>query len=429
MNSALIPLLFSLAAPGFSPVIPSSASPAARLVKIQVLGSKRFKEAQIIRAAGLKLRAPATPQTFKEAANRLAATGAFADVGYRYQQAGAGLAVVFRVSDAAKFYPCRFNNLVWFTPKELQDELGARVPLFTGEVALTGNLPDQLDAALADLLKSRGIPGTVHHTMYARQGGPIEAIQFSVRGAAVLIRRIDFEGATQADAKALQAAVQPLLGQDYDQSFALAFAENNLSPLYWERGYLRVGFDGPKAALLQDAPPATNVVVTIPVREGLQYRLAEIRWSGNSVFSAGDLAKYIHLRSGEPANAVELQRDLESIHDAYGARGYLRAAVESKPTLDDAARAASYALEVHEGDLYRLGRLGITGVDPAHAQALVKICRLRAGDPYNRDYWRTFTSESVRHLPRQPNGWQVSFNQSINDTAKTVDVTVGFAPQ
>ena len=46
MNGALILLLFSLAAPGFSPVIPASAAPAAKLVKIQVLGSKRFKEAR-----------------------------------------------------------------------------------------------------------------------------------------------------------------------------------------------------------------------------------------------------------------------------------------------------------------------------------------------------------------------------------------------
>lgn len=407
----------------------AAASPA-KLARIRVQGSKRFPEAQIIRASGLKLKAPAGPKTFKEAADRLAATGAFAEITYRYQPGAAGLSVTFRLTDAEKFLPCRFTNFVWFTEKELQDELRSRVPLFAGEVPLTGNLPDQLDAALENLLKTRGIPGTVHHSMFGREGGPIEAVRFRVRGAQILIRRVEFTGAGAVDLNALQAAVKPLHETDYDQSFVSAFAANNVRPLYWEKGYLQVACDEPSAALIKDAPDnaaGTPVAITIPVREGLQIRLAEIHWSGNTVFTSAELEKYIRVRSGDPANSVELARNLESLKEPYASRGYLHAAVESKPSLHEATRTVSYEFVVHEGDLYRMGKLTILGLDASHTQALAKSSKLRSGDPYDKSYWSAFLSGSGRHLPQNPRGWKISSQPSVNEAAKTVDMSITFA--
>ncbi len=407
-----------------------AAAPPQKLVKIRVHGSKRFREALIIRASALKLGGQATPKTFKEAASKLAATGAFTDVTYKYQATGAGFSVVFRVTDASNFLPCRFTNFVWFSEKELQEALRSRVPLFTGEIPLAGNLPDQLDEALRSLLKSRGIPGTVHHTLYGHKDGPIQAIQFRLRGTSIPIRRVEFEGATHVDAKALQAAVQLLLGTDYDQSFVSDFVANNISPLYWERGYLQVAFDQPSAALIkEEAAGTTTVAVTIPVREGAQYRLAEIHWSGNQAFASTNLDKYIRLRAGELANAVELQRDLEGIQGAYAARGFLHATIESRPALAVATRTVTYELQVQEGDLYRMGKLEITGLDSSHTLALKKHCRLQTGDPYNKDYWHTFISASGRYLPQTFRGWTIGFRQSINESTKTVDVTISFAPK
>jgi outer membrane protein assembly factor BamA len=406
-----------------------AAAPPQKLVKIRVVGSKRFQEALIVRASGLKLGAQATPKTFKEAANKLAATAAFTDVTYRYQATGAGFSVVFRVTDASNFLPCRFTNFVWFSETELQEALRSRVPLFTGEIPLTGSLPDQVDEALRRLLKSRGIPGTVHHTLYGHKDGPIQAIQFRVRGTSIPIRRVEFEGATRVDTRALQAAVQLLLGTDYDQSFVSDFAANNISPLYWERGYLQVVFGDPRAVLTQEDAPGTSVAVTIPVREGARYRLAEIHWSGNQAFASTDLDKYIRLHSGELANAVELQRNLEGVQGAYAARGFLHVTLQARPTLAVATRTVTYELQVHEGDLYRMGKLEITGLDSSHTLALKKHCQLQTGDPYDKDYWHTFISARGRYLPQTSRGWTIGFRQSINESTKTVDVTISFAPK
>src|SRR3989449_5337495 len=217
-----------------------AAVPAVKLTGIRILGSKRFTEASVVRASGLRVGALVSPKSFRDAANRLAASGAFADVRYQYKTGAAGYAVQFRVADAKVFFPCRFENFVWFSDKELQSRLSSLVPLFTGEAPPTGSLPGQLEAALGTLLKERGIQGTIHHTMFGQEGGPLEAILFRVEGVTLEIRRIEFHGATHIDSPGLQEAVRQLLGTNYARSFVRKFAAPNVAPLYLDRGDFRL---------------------------------------------------------------------------------------------------------------------------------------------------------------------------------------------
>lgn len=405
------------------------ASPPSKLVAVRVTGSRRFTEAEIVRASGLAVGKEVSEQALKEAASRLGATGLFAEVKYRYTTHGPDLTAEFQVSDAPKLLVCKFENFVWFTDEELRSKLRAQVPLFKGEVPPTGNQPEKLSAALEGLLKARGIKGHVQSAPQGRIGGPVEAIQFRVEGVAILIHQVEFKGAAQVDAAALQAAVQPLIGKDYEHAFVTSFAENNLTPLYWQGGYLRVVFGSPVARIVKASGAGTSVAVTIAINEGPRYRLREIHWTGNSVFPASELAKSIHLNPGEPINATQLQQDLEGVQEMYSTKGYFLALVTSKPTLDDAARTASYELQVREGELFRMGKLEITGVEPFRAEALKKGCRLKAGDAYDKRYWKEFIRDSGRYLSVTPSGWKVDFKQSVNEAGKTVDVIIGFLPE
>ena len=422
----LLSLLILSLCPGWATPL---ASPPSKLAAVRITGSHRFSESELVRASGLAVGKEVSEPALKDAASRLGATGLFAEVKYRYATHGPDLIAEFQVSDAANLLPCKFNNFVWFTDEELLSKLRAQVALFKGEVPRSGNQQEKLATALEGVLKGRGIKGRVRSTPQGRVGGPVEAMQFRVEGAAILIRQVEFRGAAQVDAAALQAAVQPLIGKDYEQAFVASFAVNNLTPLYWQRGYLRVAFPSPMARIVKAGGAGTSVAVTIAINEGPQYRLEGIHWTGNSVFPASELARSIHLNPGEPANATQLQQDLEGVQEMYSTKGYFLAAVTSKPTLDDTARTARFEFQVREGELFRMGKLEITGVEPFRAEALQKGCRLKAGDPYDRNYWKEFIHDSGQYLSVTPSGWKVDFKQSINEAAKTVDVTIGFLSQ
>lgn len=424
-RSLLLSFFLSL----FSTWIALPASPPGKLIAVHVTGSQRFIEVEIVRASGLAVGKEVSEPALKDAASRLGATGLFAEVKYRYTTRGPDLTAEFQVSDATNLLPCKFENFVWFSDDELRSKLRAQVPLFKGDIPPSGNQQEKVAAALEALLKARGIKGRVQSTPQGRIGGPVEAIQFQVEGIAIPVQEVEFKGAAQIEAAVLQAAVQPLLGKNYEQTFVSSFAVGNLTPLYGQRGYLRVAFGSASARIVKANAAGTSVAVTIPISEGQQYRLREIHWTGNAVVASSELAKSIHLNPGEPVNTTQLQTDLEGVQDAYAAKGYLLAAVTSKPTLDDSARTASYELLVREGDLFRMGKLEIVGIEPFRAASLRKNCRLKQGDPYDKTYWKEFIQDSGRYLAVAPAGWQVEFKHTVNQTAKTVDVTIGFIPQ
>ena len=81
-----------------------STTQSFTLKKITSNGSKRFTETDIVSATGLKPGDTVTAENLKEAANRLMQSGAFAQVGYRFN----GDFADYTVTDAAQFVPASF---------------------------------------------------------------------------------------------------------------------------------------------------------------------------------------------------------------------------------------------------------------------------------------------------------------------------------
>ncbi|MBI4167096.1 MAG: hypothetical protein HY508_15325 [Acidobacteria bacterium] len=400
--------------------------PPGRLVAMRIFGSRRYSEAEIVRATELRLGAKAAPQAFQEAADRLAATGAFSDVNYTFSAKPGGVAVEFRVTDGGDFVACNFDNLVWFSEMELRAQLRQMIPLFAEEIPLKGDIPAKIEAAIAHLLKARGIPGTVTIMGAGEMGGALRALQFNVSGVRLVIQQVEFSGAQAVEPTALIAAIQPLLGADYDQTFVREFVRRNVTPLYARRGYLKVAFAAPRASVL--AGSSQEVAVTIAIAEGDPYNLGEVHWEGNLVFPSGELAGHIHVLPAQPADTVQVEKDLEEIQTLYNTKGYLAAQLNFKPAFDDRARTVALDVQVREGDLYTMGKLEIAGVDPERAEALKKTSELLPGQPYSRAYWSTFISKSGRLLPASRTPWKASQKEDVHPDTKTVDVTLTFSP-
>ncbi len=402
---------------------------AFRLVGVSVVGSERYKEPELVQATSLRLGQALAPDALNEAANRLATTGAFAEVKYRYETRGDGMTVVFTVHDAAGLLPCTFENLVWFSPQELLQELRARVPLFDGYSPVRGEMLDLISAQLGALLEARGIHAQIQVSPQGPLGGPVQSMQFREVGVPLPVRRIEFTGIEKVDAASLQQAAQPLLSKDYDASFIREFSRRALVAVYRQHGYLRAAFGEPVPKLLADDPTPNSVAVSIPVTEGEEFRLKEITWSGESAIPYGELAKSLHVAIGSPVNAIQLEQDVLSLILLFHPKGYLNANTSSKAVLDDAAHSAVYQIEIRQGDLYRLGKLEIAGLDDAHAGLVEGLSRLRPGDPYDGTYWNKFVQEVSRRLPPNQSGWKLRADPTIHADTKTVDVRLTFSPR
>jgi outer membrane protein insertion porin family len=398
-----------------------------KLLSIHVKGLTRFNQDQVVAASGLKLGQFADENDFKQTAKRLGETGLFTELTYSYQYSPAGCNLELQVTENDKLVPVLFDNFVWFSDDELISLLHARLPLFDGHLPLGGNLGDQISEGLNSILAERKISGQAEYLPFAPENGPVESYVYRVSFRPVLVRNMEFPGAAPAEVPALQAVAKPLAGQDYLRTKMRVQERLNFLPVYRARGYLKAQFSDAQARVAEDGPQ-TMVDVSFPVAPGLQYKLSEIQWAGNAAFPADKLQALIHLKTGEPADAVQLADDLQEIQKLYGTKGYLFAHVEPTPEMDDSQATVRYDLGVTEGDFYRMGELKIDGVSADSSQKIATQWQMKTGDPFDDSYLNRFFKTLYRDvgLSRSMN---VVPRKTVNQQNKTVSVSLHFVPK
>jgi len=398
---------------------------ASKLISVQVKGASRYKQEQIVAAAGLEPGQTVSEDDFKRAVQRLGNTGVFTEVAYSFQFSNEGTKLELQVSENGELVPVRFDNLVWFSDQQLLEKLQAREPLFQGQLPLSGNLTDQISLALQGFLDERNIQAKVDYLRTGRPGSPLDAIVFSVSGVRISIRNWDFPGASPAELPLLQLAAKKLGDQDYLRSRLRVQEDKNFLPVYLARGYLKASFGEAQAKVVEDAGQEAIVDVSFPVEPGRQYSVSEVHWAGNSLFPAEKLQPLLHLQAGQPVNAVQLGDDLEAAKRLYGTRGYLAVAIVPQPAFNDQVSAVSYQLQVREGDLFRMGEFEVRGLDTRMAARLVDLWKLHEGDPFDDSYSKTFIEDAAKNLSLAGE-WMIIPNQAVNESDKTVDLTLRF---
>jgi outer membrane protein assembly factor BamA len=408
---------------------PKELPPSAfKLVSIKTTGTKRYKSEDVVAASGLQLGQTVSEDDFKKAARVLGETGAFGDVLYSFQYSPDGTKLELQVQDAEKFVPARFDNLVWFSDQELLDQLHTQVPLFQGQLPVAGDLADQVSNALQGLVIARNVQGRVDYLRAAHEEGPIEAFVFSVTGPQIHIGDVAFAGVGESELSLLVAAAKKLKGADFSRSILRTQEDKNFLPIYLQRGYLKATFGDAQAKVVKDTPEETTVDVSFPVDPGRQYKLTAVILEGHKSFSAENLKPLIHAEIGEPANAVQLDTDIEAIKKLYGTRGFMAVSIQPDMEMDDANSTVKYVLQIQEGDVYSMGDLEIRGLDTHTTARLQDDWKLRGGDPYDSSYSKRFLTEADKEISLLGD-WNVSVRESLNREEKTVDVTLRFDPK
>jgi outer membrane protein assembly factor BamA len=121
-----------------SPIVQAPpASDSFRIDGIEVTGGKRYASAEIAKLSGLAIGQSIRVPELAIAANRLAETGLFKSINYRYVTTAARITVTFEFDEADWIVPVVFDNFVWFPDKELIAGVARAVPSFDGNAPAT----------------------------------------------------------------------------------------------------------------------------------------------------------------------------------------------------------------------------------------------------------------------------------------------------
>ncbi len=416
-------LVFLLLFPALSTAQKNRELPpsAYKLISVTVTGSEHFTPDDLTSASGLQIGETVHEDDFRTAARVLGDTGAFTEVSFSFDYSPNGTRLHWQVKDASLFVPVQFENFVWFSDRALMESIRQFVPLFHGELPAHGRLLDQVTEALQAVLAQKSIPGSVDCVRLGPDDASPTAFSFRVAGLRIVVRDVEVSGAGPDESQALQTAAKKFRNTIYLRSTVQDEAKSVLLPVYLARGYLKASFGEPQVKVVDSGPDSVMVDVTFTVDRGAQYKLSEIALTGNHALPAETLRAQVHAKLNQPADAVEIENDMAAIKQLYGEHGFLDAAVKSQPEIDDAASSVRYALNISEGEMYKMGELEIHGLDDKTTARLQNEWTLRAGDTYDSTYVQRFLAGVYKEI----GDWNVKVDETRNQD-HTVDVTLRF---
>jgi len=422
---AISVLGFALVAPWPTKVIAQNASAQHfTMQKIVFKGTRALTDEQLLSAITMKIGGSYTQQDLVDAANKLANSGMFAQVSYRFS---ATLAE-FDLVDKPHLVPIRFENCVWMTDEQMIRRLKKRVPLFIGEVPEEGTLADDIGTQVEAVLAENGVIAKVQYTPFL-ENDSVKAISYTILDPRIEVSAIRFVGASPEIAKALDDASKSILGKEYTRALLPSTEDTALKRILQENGYLRGRFGDPSLRLT-GAPgdPIAKIELTVPVEEGAQYRIASLAVKGNDPIALEAAKRLSEFKTGDVANMTTFRAELARLGGAYLASGHMNAKVRAEPTFDETAHTVSFDIELVSGEVYKLSKLDLQGLDDTQKAKLSTIWKLNPGDVYDPTYAPNFLKKNQLKLSFL-NGYQLAWTQKIYDDTKTVELFVFFRRQ
>jgi len=170
------------------------------------------------------------------------------------------------------------------------------------------------------------------------------------------------------------------------------------------------------------SPIGGTIAVTLAIKEGQQYQLKQITFSGNKELSASQLRQQFEIADGDVFDVEQIRKGLEEIRKLYALRGYINFTPVPN-TEPDEDRAVTPKIDCDEGKQFHFGKLVVAGreLHPGDGEKILAAWKPSEGSVYNQDQVEEFWNDMAPFLPC---GWKVEQHLEIRQNAETATASL-----
>jgi outer membrane protein assembly factor BamA len=390
-------------------------------------GKMPYPQAALEAASGIKPGDIITQDTMQQAAQRLSDTGAFADISMSLDGPIKGITVIFKVKAASpdNMLQASFNNLIWFTPAEIDAGLHSRIPLYGPTLPESGNTQDAVQNALADMLQQKGVTATIKHEVIEPSAArPARYVDFFVSHPTIRIREVHLSGVSTDLAPAVRQRLTKLMGAPLNLGISRVNSDDLLLEPYLTGGYISAQLTGRTVTQVTPTPERIDIDLSGTINPGPLYHLGEVTWAGSPQMSSAAFATASPLHTGDLASTEILAKAVATLAYAYRCQGYADVIVDPHPALDASTGRVSYAFTVAPGEVYHIHSITPLNLPAAQQREFDANWKLKAGDIFNPDYIVRFLIDNTKLTSFD--GYSASFKATRDPDTRLVDVEVTF---
>ncbi|HET7746421.1 MAG TPA: outer membrane protein assembly factor BamA [Vicinamibacteria bacterium] len=315
-----------------------------------------------------------------------------------------GKVVTFVVVERPRVQIVDYRGSKALTTTTIEDELKKREAAIRLDSFYDINKAKRVEAVIRDMLAEKGRPfGTVKHETRSL-GGASTQLSFVIEdGPKAKIREIDFvgnevfsDGQLRGRMKKLKQAgfwnLSWLTGKTtYTEEKWSDPAEGDrrkLEDFYLDHGYVTAQIGEPRLVYTDEKTgkkPTKRVKVEIPVSEGAQYRVGDVKIEGMTVFKADAVLPMFKIRKGDVYKESRIKKAYDKLRDWYGAQGYFQWSARTDRKPNPETKTVDVALVMEEDKRYYVGKISFTGNSTTRDKVIRREVYLNEGDVFNTE--------------------------------------------
>ena len=184
--------------------------------------------------------------------------------------------------------------------------------------------------------------------------------------------------------------------------------------------YQNNGFMDSKVSDPEIGREPKGLLVTIHVFEGRQYRVGEIRFSGESGLTAKEMREKVNLKSGDVFSRDTLLADVLSLTTVLNDKGYALALVSPLVEKRKEYPLADVTYKMERGEKFRFGKVEVVG----NTKTIDKVIRRNLDVSDGRTYTATGLKKSKENLTRLSYFKDVKISTAPSAVPQEMDVKV-----
>ncbi|HKV10554.1 MAG TPA: outer membrane protein assembly factor BamA [Thermoanaerobaculia bacterium] len=213
--------------------------------------------------------------------------------------------------------------------------------------------------------------------------GTLEIVITIVPGPEYTLEEIDLAGNEEVSDDALlelmatapRSLLRPgsgrLVQDDLDKDL------DNLRRYYALQGYWRAEVDDP----VVEETGAGDLKLTLPIREGPQRRVVNLRFEGMEALDPAGLLRRLPLKEGGPFHPTLLENTVEAVRAAYADQGYAEAQVSAREDWNPDQTRVDVTIQVLEGPRRVVDRVILRGNQRTLSDVIRRTVDLDTGEP------------------------------------------------
>ncbi|HJS58528.1 MAG TPA: outer membrane protein assembly factor BamA [Vicinamibacteria bacterium] len=167
--------------------------------------------------------------------------------------------------------------------------------------------------------------------------------------------------------------------------------QEKLRDFYLNNGYVQATVGQPSLSYSDGKSgffkkkPVKWLHVDIPVTEGEQYRVGEVKFEGLTVFKEDAVRDLFKLKTGDVYNDSRLKKGYAKLNEIYGSVGYFQMTGYTKRKPDPEKKVVDLTLTMEEDKKYYVGRIRFTGNETTRDKVIRREIYLNESDVFNTE--------------------------------------------